>query len=659
MKQLFTFTWIVCLSLAAYSQLDQQLVDSLTLTLNEGQADTMRVLNLIHLARLYEGNYEHDSVLRYGYETLNSSRSLAYYHGIGSGHRDLAITFWNQGMLDSALVHSELSIQAFQLDNDQKRIHNQKYLKGMIMTDYGRFDEALALHYAVLTYFEATENPNITAVLNSIGYVQNLTGNYAEAESAYQQAIEVARQNQNEDALANAMSNLGSLYSSLGRLEEALTLFEQVLEYDQRVKNDWGIGFQMINIGSIHVKKGEYKQALTYQLQGLSIRRKLGQKIHLCSNLLVIGRTYKEMKASIQALVYYEEAKEIAEEIDARDYLYSCHLDMSACYANLSQYEAAYEYRKTASVLRDSIYAQEKLDKIQELTKRYENEKKEATIALLSAENQLKDVALTHEANVRKGLILGLILMLIIGLLIWAGEKRRIRNQKLLTEKNQQIRETAFRETLTNLELKALRAQMNPHFIFNCMNSINRLILEGQNDKASRNLTKFARLIRMILEYSEKKNITLAEELQLLETYIQLEAERFKNKIAYEIQVAEQLDPEEIELPSMILQPFVENAIWHGLMHKEEGGGKILIQIEARDTLLHCYIEDNGVGREKALELKNIQQATHTSMAMTVTKERLKLLDSTGLTRLIKIIDLKDVANQALGTRVELNIPLS
>lgn len=645
-------------SIVCQAQLDQSLVDSLKQQIRISPADTQTVLNMIRLARHYDGVLERDSVLRYGYKVIKLSQQLDYQHGLASGHRDLGISFWQAGQLDSALHHCRRSMQAFLTDHDSLRFNNQTYLLGMIQSDYGKFDEALISHYEVLKYFDKTDNPNATAVLNSIGVVHNLLGNHQDAEEAFRRSIEIAEKADRKDALANAMSNLGDLYSDLDRLDEALTLFEQVLAYDESVNDQWGIGFQMSNIGYIYVKKENYQTALSYLLKGLAIRRQLGQNIHLCSNLILVGTAYRQMGKPSTALRYYTEAKAIAESIDARDYLYTCHVDMSKCYAALKQFEQAYAFSQTSATLRDSIYAQEKLDKIQELTKRYENEKKEAQIALLSAENQLKDASLSSEANTRKGLVLGLILLLIIGLLVWVGEKRKIRNQQLLTEKSTKIREAEFRESLTDLELKALRAQMNPHFIFNSMNSINRLILEEKNDQASHTLGKFAKLIRMILEYSEKKSISLAEELSMLDTYIQLESGRFKDRIAYEIQVDELLNPEEIEVPSMILQPFVENAIWHGLMHKEEGNGKLLIQIEARDTLLHCRIEDNGIGREKALELKNKTKSSHTSMAMAVTKERLSLLNKSGLAELIRIIDLKDVSNRALGTRVELNIPL-
>ncbi|WP_373517990.1 sensor histidine kinase, partial [Pricia sp.] len=248
---------------------------------------------------------------------------------------------------------------------------------------------------------------------------------------------------------------------------------------------------------------------------------------------------------------------------------------------------------------------------------------------------------------------------LLAGLLFYTF-RQRLKNQKALASKNEEIKEVNFKRQLTELEMKALQAQINPHFIFNCMNSINQMILDGDNQNASKYLTKFGKLIRMVLENAESTEVSLKDELTLLEAYIQLEALRFNGEIKHQINIKGDIDLENTYLPSMVLQPFVENAIWHGLMHKtKEGQGCITISVEKdRDQQLICQIEDNGVGREKSRELQQKSVWKSKSLGIKITEDRLKLVSKELQKQLIHITDLKDSLGQALGTRVEVNIPI-
>ncbi len=241
----------------------------------------------------------------------------------------------------------------------------------------------------------------------------------------------------------------------------------------------------------------------------------------------------------------------------------------------------------------------------------------------------------------------------IIGGTVYFFYRRRI----ALIRKEEK-KKTAFNKQLAQIEMKALKAQMNPHFIFNCMNSINSYILENDKKMASDYLTKFSSLIRIILENSDKQKINLADELSMLETYMQLEQNRLDNKFNYYIHVDPLIKTTAFEIPSLILQPFVENAIWHGLVHKTEKG-LINIRIQKQSNRLVCTIEDNGVGRSKAASLEKKQVITHESMGMKVTEDRLKILNQLNLERpAVTIIDLLNESHQPEGTRVEIIIPI-
>ncbi|WP_295116856.1 histidine kinase [uncultured Chitinophaga sp.] len=214
-------------------------------------------------------------------------------------------------------------------------------------------------------------------------------------------------------------------------------------------------------------------------------------------------------------------------------------------------------------------------------------------------------------------------------------------------------------QKMADMEMQALRAQMNPHFIFNCLNSINRYIVKSDQATASLYLTKFAKLIRLILDNSNSKHVMLSNELDALKLYIDMEALRFDKKFSYEIVVQKNVNPDSVELPPLIIQPYVENAIWHGLLHKQSIGHlKIEISMP-QDAMLHCVIEDNGIGREKAQELKSKTATTKKSLGMKITENRLSLLNKhAALNASIDIINLYESDQTPAGTKVILKIPV-
>jgi ligand-binding sensor domain-containing protein len=226
-------------------------------------------------------------------------------------------------------------------------------------------------------------------------------------------------------------------------------------------------------------------------------------------------------------------------------------------------------------------------------------------------------------------------------------------------KRNLRMKEKArmrHQEQLQQLEMKALRSQMNPHFIFNTLNAIQKYILENDTDLSYRYLSKFSKLIRNFLENSRQPNITLQQELELLRSYMEMEALRFRNKFTYEIQLDAALDPDSINIPSMLIQPYVENAIWHGIQHKAGNGSvKISIRIVA-DGILKCSIEDNGIGRKMAREIAVRSDNWHQPVGMTITQQRLALINQRLKDTVnVNFIDLTDaLSGKECGTIVEI-----
>ncbi len=223
--------------------------------------------------------------------------------------------------------------------------------------------------------------------------------------------------------------------------------------------------------------------------------------------------------------------------------------------------------------------------------------------------------------------------------------------------KKREFEKTEANKVIAEMELKALRSQMNPHFIFNSLNSIQKFIWENKQEDASEYLIKFSRLIRQILDNSMSKLITLEQELTTLSLYIELEHRRSNNKFDYRINVGDDLDTAHILVPSLILQPYVENAIWHGLLHKD-GRGTLEVSILHNRELkeIQYIIEDNGIGRKKSLELRTKKTPSYGTQ---ITEQRLAIPDSCGRYSRVKVEDKYDEFGIAKGTRIVINIPIT
>jgi len=211
---------------------------------------------------------------------------------------------------------------------------------------------------------------------------------------------------------------------------------------------------------------------------------------------------------------------------------------------------------------------------------------------------------------------------IIYGFIRWRFQQKFILKLER-SEKEKQL--TDMRLKTFEMEMQALRAQMNPHFIFNSLNSINKFILQNDSLKASEYLTTFSKLVRMILQNSQFPLISLESEVEALSLYLEIEAMRFNDHFSYKISVHDDLDIELLQVPPLIIQPFAENAIWYGLMHKEEGG-QLDIEISQMNNQLYIKITDNGIGRKKAAELAGKTPTKHKSMGLRITAHRIALM---------------------------------
>lgn len=246
-------------------------------------------------------------------------------------------------------------------------------------------------------------------------------------------------------------------------------------------------------------------------------------------------------------------------------------------------------------------------------------------------------------------------ILILIAAIIYVSFVIRVYNIK----KRQQL-DYERKVEMSKIELKALRSQMNPHFVFNSLNAIQHYIFKSESDDAIKYLNKFARLVRVILNNSERPTVTVGDDLESLKLYLELEQMRFEGKFEYEIIIDDSVDIDYDIMPPLLMQPYVENAILHGLNPKTEKG-KLTIHLSSGNNFLICTITDNGIGREKSSEIKHTMPfRKYKSLGMKITEDRLKIINEINNSRLsVTITDLKDEFGNATGTKVELFVPLT
>ncbi|MGI9542432.1 MAG: tetratricopeptide repeat-containing sensor histidine kinase, partial [Cyclobacteriaceae bacterium] len=563
----------------------------------------------------------------------------------------------HKGNYTAALEHFQKFVTNFK---DQKAAASGWFQIGAVQTALGNFDQSLAAHEYALRIHEKSKNWNaVVHALNGIGIIYTKMGKYNKAIQTYNKAIAVNDSLNLGKDLTYIRGNIGNAYYNLKEYEKALEAYQQSFNIATEFDNQHGIASSLSRIGSVYSAMKQYNQALSFHLKALNIRQKLPQKRDIALSLLEVGTSYTELKQHSLAEENLLQGLNLTQELGIKEYERDAFQYLSELYASIKDYDKAYEIREKYHALNDSIFSEEKVKQINELQTKYETAEKDKQITLLAKEKEIQAKEAQRQATLKKASIgVSGLIALVAGLFLYMF-RQRLKNQKALAAKSDEIKKAHFKQQLGELEMKALRSQMNPHFIFNCMNSINRMILSGDIDGSSMYLTKFAKLIRLMLENSEKPTVPLEKELAMLESYIQLESLSNKGKIKYEISVDPEVDLEAIHIPSMVLQPFIENAIWHGLMNKKEEDGQIKIVIKEDGDLLKCVIEDNGIGREKALELKKQAVLKSKSMGLSITQKRLQLLSKEALREMVHFTDLKDHSDQPLGTRVDVLIPIS
>ena len=498
-------------------------------------------------------------------------------------------------------------------------------IQGAIFARQGNRSKALEMFFKALSIIKQFKEQNgITNTYQSIASIYEDEGDFVKAKETYLQSLQV-RDTVLYYFKRTPLTKIGQCYFNLGRLDSAKFYLQEALNIDTHHSP------ALLLMGDIQMKTDNRELALTYY------RKALYAAIYHANNLNLVAESYKKIGVALEslhqndsALYYARKSFAIAKEVqNPMTIISSCYLLMDL-FKKEKRFDSAFLYQANVLKAKDSLFTQEKERQIHNV---YFNE--------TLRQREIKAQAEKYQTQIKLYIFAGVLaLLLFAGLGYWSWLRSR------------------FHKQLFKTEMRALRAQMNPHFIFNCLASINRYIVKSDTKTASVYLTKFSKLIRMILDNSSNEYISLDTEILTLKLYLDMELLRFNHSFDYEIQQDSIIDLENIELPTMVIQPYVENAIWHGLLHKEEKGKLWIRFLKAGDGILQVEIEDNGVGRNKAQTLKSKETLKTKSYGMQISKDRIQIINKQyNIHSTVRVEDLFEKNGNAVGTKVILHLP--
>lgn len=657
-----------------------------------------------------------DSAVLFTKEAQKEAQHLHYETGIGEAYQNLGMIAEQRGNFILSERYTRLSFPLLEKAHTTAQLNRAYVNLGWCAFNEGRYQEALnILKQSLLYYISIKDNGHIAMIYRMIannylnlGYSENAFQYFQKMDEIkleegnildkinrpefkgriYLLAGDTAKALFYMQESANTLKVLGrwsaynqsksDIYTIVHGGDTALLFFKKISNIinttirDPQVRRNKFM-LNECNMAEVYLSTKHYDDALAHMWKPLHEFTSNGAINKVLSILKNITVAYEGKGNDEKILFYSRQLLSYAGKNGSRKYLMHGYQMLWHFYHRQHLIPQAYQYHMKYSAIKDSIetdnyrsklLAWDAINTLTEAEKKYatqlkhEEEKNDARIALMTKEKQTSGYIFIFV--IATGILFS-------GFIIRGISLRRKRDQLqiLMIENKAQLEKGKIEQEVFDLQLQkselkmeALRAQMNPHFIFNSLNAINRFILRNDKVQASAYLTKFSRLVRLILQNTQSAFISLESELDSLKLYLELEQLRFDHHFDFIINVDKELDTLSIKLPPLIIQPYVENAIWHGLMHKEEKG-HLRIELYEEANILCCTITDDGIGRKKAAELKSKSASKHKSMGMQITANRIAMLQQNEKveTRIV-INDLVLPDGSAGGTEIILKIPV-
>ncbi|MGO3181705.1 MAG: tetratricopeptide repeat-containing sensor histidine kinase [Aequorivita sp.] len=600
-----------------------------------------------------------------------------------------------QAAVDRALILKDSLLYAKALDNF-----------GLLYRYHQQYDQALALHSRAYELIKEKDVKPINKMIiaNNAGVAGRYNHNYDTAFFYYMQALKIAEKENDLKNIAISSNGIGNTLSNIpNRENEALPYFERSLEAQKKQGNSLGVAMNYLSISGYYIDRGNFQTAREYldkllklnqereDLFGLAITNEfwgdsyLKEEKHLekavyyfqksinqfdslnnkhkkAELLIHLGDTYLKKNEPAKAEEYYQESMTLAKKLNELELISTNAYKLSEVAEKKDDYKSALSYFKLSQIYNDSIKLNEQNVKIEALTQEYNLEKKENDIQLLEKDKALQQATLnTQKKQLERKqittifLAIGLVAILIIFLLTYKNYRTKKITNERLTHAEKEKMNTIYERNLAQAEILVTRLRVNPHFLFNSLNAITYLVQSEQNAKAIQYLEVFSHYTRMVLETSKQQLIPLQQELELAEHYLTLEENRFEQDFKFHINGDDNPEIEEVRIPPLLLQPFLENAIWHGLLVSPREEKVLSIHILQEEDITKIIIDDNGAGRQNKKEQNTIK--SHKSMGMQIIKERIDLYNKTYDGNIkFKIIDKKDKSGNPLGTQIVLEL---
>jgi len=429
----------------------------------------------------------------------------------------------------------------------------------------------------------------LISIYNFLGTISAQLGEFSNAESYFTKALQL--NNLSEAFVLGLKMNLASVKKELKKNIEAKTIYEEILPVLETKELKNYLATSYVNLSSIYSDLGDIDSAIENGEKGRLLKIELNQNLTTVNNNL--GYAYLRKGESSKAIPYLEKAKKGA-SLEQQLLINS---NLIEAYTNKGDYKKALSFAELRDAVKDSITKLSYDQKIVEITEAYESEKKEQAIIDLKQTNKQKNTLLWA--------LLALGLVSSLAALFW------FQNYKA----KQELEETKLKQRFKQL-------QLNPHFLFHALTSINQFIRGNKPDVASEYLTSFSKLMRQVLETSDFETVTLADEIEMLEAYLKLEQLNSNQSFTYSIDIANSIETDFTKIPTMLIQPFVENAIEHGLSDIENG--IIKLSFKPSNSSLIVSIEDNGIGLQADPKKAS---SKHTSLSSSIIEKRISYLN--------------------------------